>query len=73
MRLQIKVVPRAAQEELIGPLPDGSYRARIAAPPIEGQANAALIKLLSKTLKVARGRIRLVRGGRSKNKLVEIT
>jgi uncharacterized protein (TIGR00251 family) len=45
---------------------------RIAAPPREGKANAALIAFLADTLGVSRSRVSLVRGNASRHKVVEI-
>ncbi len=45
---------------------------RVMAPPVDGAANAALIRLLVKRLGVAKSKVSLVSGARARNKIVEI-
>lgn len=45
---------------------------RVTAPPLEGKANAAVCRLLAKRLGLAPGRVAVVRGASSRDKLVEI-
>lgn len=73
LRFSVRVIPRASKNELLGPLPDGSYKARLTSPPIDGKANEALVLFLSKHFSVAKSRITIVRGEKSKNKIIEIT
>ena len=47
-------------------------RLRVTAPPVEGEANRAVAALLARVLGVAPSRIRVVRGERGREKLVEI-
>lgn len=70
--LAIKVAPRASRNELAG-VEAGALKVRLTAPPVEGAANQALVKLLAKQLKVAKGKVRVVSGQRSRNKRVEIS
>jgi uncharacterized protein (TIGR00251 family) len=51
---------------------DGTLKARITAPPVEGAANDALVLLLAEHFGVRRSRVRLVSGHGSRVKLVEI-
>ncbi len=44
----------------------------VAAPPVEGKANAALCKLIAKRAGVARGRVSVVHGERSREKVVRV-
>ncbi|EKD55978.1 MAG: hypothetical protein ACD_58C00324G0010 [uncultured bacterium] len=48
------------------------YNIDIAAKPIKGKANEALIKLLAKHLKIPKSQILIIKGQRSKNKIIEI-
>ncbi|MEW6718662.1 MAG: DUF167 domain-containing protein [Chloroflexota bacterium] len=70
--LAIRVTPRAKRDEIAEIKSDGSIRIRLAAPPVEGQANEALIQFLSKVLGVPRSRIEIVAGERGRDKLVSI-
>ena len=47
-------------------------RVRVTAPPVDGAANEALEALLAKTLGVGRGRVSIVRGRSSRNKMVRV-
>jgi uncharacterized protein (TIGR00251 family) len=67
----VSVVPRASRSELVGEH-NGTLRIRIAAPPVDGAANAELIRLLSKTFRVPRKNIEISAGERSKTKAVTV-
>jgi uncharacterized protein (TIGR00251 family) len=69
--LEVRVIPRAQKTE-IGGERDGRMVVRLAAPPVEGAANAALIAFLAQHYNVPRNRVRIVSGERSRNKRVEI-
>lgn len=45
---------------------------RVTQPPLKGRANAALLKLIARRAGVAKGRVSIVRGARSRHKLVRI-
>ena len=45
---------------------------RVAAAPVEGAANGALVRLIAASLGVAGGRVRLVSGATSRRKIVEV-
>ncbi len=67
----VRVQTRASKSGVAGEL-DGALKVRLAAPPVDGEANEELIRLLAKIFGVARGQIALVSGQRSKNKLVRV-
>jgi len=69
--LQVSVMPNAKRTEVDG-LHDGALRVRLAAPPIEGRANEALVAWLAKSLGVARRDVELLRGESSRRKQVAI-
>jgi uncharacterized protein (TIGR00251 family) len=70
--LTIRVTPRARKTEFSGIMEDGTVRIRIAAPPVEGKANKALIHFLSKVLKVRKNQIEIVAGEKGLDKIVSI-
>ena len=51
---------------------DGALRVRVAAPPIEGAANQALVRVLAEELGVARRSVRLVAGAAGRQKLIVV-
>ena len=67
--LAVRVIPRASRNELAG-VEAGALKVRLTAPPVEGAANQALVKLLAKTLGVAKGKVSVASGERSRNKRV---
>ncbi|MFN8482218.1 MAG: DUF167 family protein [Anaerolineae bacterium] len=70
-RFQVYVQPRASRTEIAG-LHGDALRVRLTAPPVEGQANAALIAFLAGYLKLPRSRIAIVSGETARTKSVEI-
>ncbi len=72
MKLKIKVVPRSSKNEIIGPMADGTIKIKIAAAPVDNEANDALVELLSQEYKIPKSRIKIISGLKSKNKIVEI-
>ena len=69
--LQLSVMPNAKRTEVDG-LHDGALRVRLAAPPIDGRANEALIAWLAKSLGVAKRDVEVLRGESSRRKQVAI-
>jgi len=70
--LRVKVIPRSARSEIAGALADGTLKARIAAPPEKGKANAELVRLLAAHFNVAPSDIEIVAGHSAPLKLVRI-
>jgi uncharacterized protein len=68
--LQIKVKPNSRVEELVEV--DGSWEARVKAPPVDGKANAALIALVAKHFGVRKAQVTLKSGASSRLKLIQI-
>jgi hypothetical protein len=69
--LSVKLQPRASINEIGEPLGD-ELRIKVTAPPVDAAANEALIKLLAEKLDCARGRIELVRGHKSRHKVIKL-
>ena len=67
----MRVIPRARRSESAGER-DGAFLIRLAAPPVDGAANDALIAFLSDTLSIPRRAIRIVSGERGRKKRVAI-
>ncbi|HVN55362.1 MAG TPA: DUF167 domain-containing protein [Anaerolineaceae bacterium] len=71
--LTIRITPRASRNEISTVLDDGTVKIRLTAPPVEGQANEALVKFLGEVLDVAPSRIEIVAGQKGRDKLVTIS
>jgi uncharacterized protein len=69
--LAVRVQARARRDEIAGERA-GSLLVRVTAPPVEGRANAAVCRLLAERLGLAPGRVAVVRGAASRDKLIEI-
>jgi uncharacterized protein (TIGR00251 family) len=69
--VRVWVVPGANATEVAG-LHDGALRVRLAAPPVEGRANAALLEFLAGRLGLRPRDLRLAAGRRGHDKLVVI-
>jgi uncharacterized protein (TIGR00251 family) len=69
--LTIRLQPRAKRTAIVDER-DGVLRVSVTAAPVDGQANAALCALIAKRVGVARGRVSIVRGARSREKVVRI-
>jgi uncharacterized protein (TIGR00251 family) len=69
--VSVRVVPRSAKEGVAG-LEGGVVRIRLNAPPVEGQANEALVRFLARTVGVPKSRITLVTGERGRSKIVRV-
>lgn len=70
-RIRIAAQPGAARSEIVGEH-DGCLKLRVAAPPTDGRANDAIVRLLSGRLGVPARAVRLVAGHAARRKLVEV-
>ena len=70
MRYAVRVVPRAKQNKVVEE--EGRLKVFLTDPPVEGQANKALIEVLAGYLGVRKSRIRIIRGEKSRDKVVEV-
>ena len=71
VRLSIKVIPQAPQTSVVGC--QGEWiRIKLAAPPVDGKANQALIEFLAEQLGVPKKKITLCTGEASRMKIVQV-
>ena len=70
--LNIRVQPRASQDEIVGPHGTDSLKVRITAPPVDGKANAHLIKFLAKAFGVPKNQVELIKGSTGRDKRLAI-
>ena len=71
MILSVRVIPRAAKNAIAGTR-GNAVLVRLAAPPVEGAANDALVECLARALSVPRRQISIVSGHKSRDKRVAI-
>ncbi len=72
MRLALRVQPNAKRTALLMRLASGEWKVAVSAPPVEGQANEAVVEFLSELLGVKRRQVRVARGASSRSKWVEV-
>jgi len=72
MRIYLSVSPRSSKNEIVE-ISQGQYKVKLTAPPVDGQANEALIKLLAKFFGVSKSSVVIVGGKTAKIKMVDIT
>ena len=70
--ITVKVIPRARHTGLDGLMDDGTLKIRVAAPPVGGAANKALIAYLAEALDLPRSQIEIVAGETSERKLISL-
>ena len=68
--LEVRVQPRAKRNSV--ELAGSTLRVRVTAAPDGGKANDAVIGLLAKRLRVAKGSVTIVRGHRGRNKILQV-
>ena len=71
VRLAVQITANAKKTEVIGVLGD-ALKLKLAAQPIDGKANQALIAFLSKTLGVPKSAVNITYGLTNKRKLIEV-
>ena len=70
--LKIRVIPRAKKNQISQVLDDGSVKIRLTAPPVDGKANQALIKLLADKFGISSSDIEIISGKKGRQKVVLI-
>ena len=71
--LRLLIQPRASKTEITDSVIEGRLKVRIAAPPVEGEANDELCRFLSKKLRLPKAQIVVLRGETGRNKDLQIT
>jgi uncharacterized protein (TIGR00251 family) len=71
VRFGVHVAPRASREAVMG-VHDGALKIALTAPPVEGEANLALIAFLAKKLRVSKRDVSITQGTASKHKTLEV-
>jgi uncharacterized protein (TIGR00251 family) len=69
--LEVLVQPRASRTRVVG-VHDGRLKVQLAAPPVDGEANAALVEFLAGALSVRRSEVSIERGDTGRRKTVRV-
>lgn len=70
--LAVRITPRASRNEIVEVLADGTIKIHIAAPPVDGEANAQLIAFLAEVLNIPKSRLEIVAGQSGRDKLISV-
>jgi len=70
--VRLHVQPRARRCEVAG-VHDGALKVKVTAPPVEDAANRAVIEFLSKSLDVPKSSLQILAGGKSRDKVLQIS
>lgn len=70
-RVYVKVVPRASRNK-VEKISEGDYKVWLTAPPVDGQANAMLLKVLAEHFRVPKSSLSILGGKTAKVKIIEI-
>ena len=71
VRFRVRLTPRGGLDRVDGVV-DGTLRARVAAPAVDGAANQALLRLIADGLDVPRRAVRLIAGATGRTKVVAV-
>ncbi len=69
--LDVRVQPRSSKDRIVG-VHDGLLKIALSAPPVDGAANKALCRFLAGQLGVAKGRVAVVGGEKSRQKRIAV-
>lgn len=69
--IKIKVIPNASKNKIVERDQD-SMKVKITATPDKGKANKELIKFLAKELGINKSKIKIIKGEKSRDKIIEI-
>lgn len=72
MKLSLRVQPGAKRSALLARLASGEWKVAVAAPPVEGKANDAVLDLMCELLGLKRRQVSVARGAASRSKVLEI-
>jgi len=72
LTLRLYIQPKASRDAIIGPHGD-EVKIAITAPPVDGQANAHLVKFLAKQFRVPKSQVSIEKGETGRHKHIVIT
>ena len=72
VKISVRLQPKASREQLLGWDGGGVLRVRVKEAPVDGAANAALVRLVAKYLGISRGAISIIHGATGRNKILKV-
>ena len=72
VKISVRLQPKASREELRVWDEGGVLRVRVKEAPVDGAANAALVRLVAKCLGISRGAISIIHGATGRNKILKV-
>ncbi|MEJ2393705.1 MAG: DUF167 family protein [Candidatus Thiodiazotropha sp.] len=70
--LRLRVQPKASKDAFSGPYGDDEYKITLTAPPVDGKANAHLLKFVAKAFGLPRSQVTLESGAHSRSKCLRL-
>ena len=71
MKIFVKVKPGTKKEE-VTKVDDTHFVVSVKAPPVEGKANDAIVRVLSDYFDIPKSHVQILKGGKGRNKIIEI-
>ncbi len=71
MKIFIKAKP-SAEEEKVEKISDNNFIVSVKEPPVQGRANAAIIKVLAEHLGINKNQLEIISGYTNREKIIEI-
>lgn len=71
-QIKIKLLPRSSVNQIMETYENGEMKIKIKSPPVDGEANDELIRFLSKEWDIPKSNIKIIKGEKSKHKIIEI-
>jgi uncharacterized protein (TIGR00251 family) len=71
VRIRVRAKPRSSSSRIRG-VKDGALEVAVAAPPVDGEANAELCAVVARFFRVSTSAVTVVRGTQGRNKLVDV-
>ncbi len=72
VKISVRLQPKASREGLRVWDEGGVLRVRVKEAPVDGAANAALVRLVAKYLGISRGAISIIHGATGRNKIIKV-
>ncbi|MBT3047276.1 MAG: DUF167 family protein [Candidatus Thiodiazotropha sp.] len=70
--LNLRIQPKASRDAFLGPYGENAYKVAIATPPVDGKANARLLKFIAKAFGLPLSQVELVSGKSSRSKRLRL-